>query len=102
MTYLLLVAKLDKDVKNDIRNQHNSLQMHQVDDHTTSNVKVVLQSRKPYQCTQMILMQKKVRTNIQICVTCTISKIFDNYWSINYVKKKEIKQNIENDKGVAI
>jgi hypothetical protein len=43
----------------------------------------------------MIVMQKKVRTNIQICVTCTILKIFDNYWSINYVKKKEIKQNIE-------
>jgi len=47
-------------------------------------------------------MQKKVITNIQICVTCTICKIFDNYWSINYMKRKKIKQNIENDKGVAI
>jgi hypothetical protein len=49
----------------------------------------------------MILIQKKFITNIQICVTCTICKIFDNYWSKNYMKKK-IKQNIENDKGVAI
>jgi len=65
MNYLLLVAKLDKDVKNDIRDQHNSLQivkcnihiasysssnerMHEVDDPTTSNMKLFLRSRKPY------------------------------------------------------
>jgi hypothetical protein len=65
MNYLLLVAKLDKDVKNDIRDQHNSLQivkcnihiasysssnerMHEVDDPTTSNMKLFFRIRKPY------------------------------------------------------